>query len=107
TGHVVKRNAELLRPFGLGPGTGAAAQDIDALTAAPGGELYFSLRDDVVSPIAGALGHGDLLSDRGRVIKRNAELLKAFVAMPPVTDAGLDGIQLWYTGEIYFSIRTN
>lgn len=93
SGRVVKRSADLLRAFGIEPRPDGSC-DLDALTVAPGGEIFFSLRQDVLSPTAGLLRHGDLLSDRGRVVKTSQELMRGFGLMPPVPEIGLDGIQL-------------
>ncbi len=104
-GRVVKRNRELIRQLGLP----AAPPDLglDAVDILPGGELAFSLEDDAMSTTLGPLQHGDLISENGRIIKRNHDLLAAFVVMPPVTDVGLDAVHVLDSGEAYFSIETN
>ena len=107
SGRVVKGNADLLRPFGITPDPALSGYDIDALNVAPGGEIVFSLREDVLSPTAGLLRHGDLLSDGGRVVKTNQELLQAFGLMPPAQDVGLDGIEALENNRTFFSIATN
>jgi hypothetical protein len=107
SGRVVRRNGELLARFSLMPSPSPTIYDVDALDAAPGGEILFSLRQDVFSEKLGWLHHGDLLSDRGRIVKTNGELLAAFRGMPPLPDVGLDGVQVMPDGAILFSIATN
>ena len=107
SGRVVKRNADLLQRFGLTPDPALGGHDIDALNVAPGGEIVFSLREDVFSPVAGLLHHGDLLSDRGRIVKTNQELLQPFGVKLSAPDAGLDGVEVLDGNRIFFSITTN
>lgn len=102
-GGVVKGNGDLLQRFGLKPSPSSLG--LDALDVLPGGEIAFSIQSDVFSESLGWLRHGDLLSNRGRIIKRNQELTAAFLPMPPAPDAGLDGLQVLDDGEIYFSIK--
>ena len=102
TGRRVKTNAELVSALGW-----SAAEEplsIDALTIVPGGEVWYSFSESHVSPTLGRIGDGDLVSDRGRVVRRNADLLGLFGLMPPVPDLGLDGVQVMEDGEILFSI---
>lgn len=101
-GRVVQPNIALMRNFGMNPDVSVG---IDALTPVPGGEAYFSLNANFTSPTLGEIQHGDLLSNRGAIIKRNQDLLAAFAIMPPTPDVGLDGLQVLDNGEILFSIR--
>ena len=102
TGRLVRANRSLLQSVGVDvPGN---AVGVDALEAAPGGELWFSLVQPVVSKTLGSLSAGDLVSDQGRLVKRNAELVWAFGLMPPVPEVGLDAVQTLASGEILFSI---
>jgi hypothetical protein len=100
-GRVVEPNIALMSPFGLNPD---AAVGIDALAIAPGGEVQFSLNNDSLSPTAGQIHHGDLLSDKGKIVSKNEDLLRPFGLMPPPLDVGLDTIQILESGEILFSI---
>jgi hypothetical protein len=102
-GRVVRSNAELLGALGLMPPTPEIG--IDALELQPGGEIWFSLRESVVSETLGILQEGDLLSDRGRVVKRNQELAGAF-EFSELLDFGLDAVHVRSDGEIWFSLRT-
>jgi hypothetical protein len=100
-GRVVVPNIALMRPFGLNPDLRVG---IDALAIVPGGEVQFSLNNDFTSAPAGQIHHGDLLSDKGNIVKRNQDLLAAFGIMPTAPDAGLDAVQIMDNGEILFSI---
>ena len=103
-GRVVRRNHDLLARIGIMP----AVPDLglDAVQVTSKGEILFSLPVDVFSETLGPIQHGDLLSDRGALLKRNQDLLAAF--HPASTaDAGLDGFQPMPDGELLFSIQSN
>jgi hypothetical protein len=101
-GRVVKKNQELLAAFGLSPS--AADAGLDALQVDASGEIYFSIRTNVYSPtLKLVLGRGDLLSDHGRRVKSNQELLARFQPVDAKTDYGLDALYIWPGGEIWFS----
>jgi hypothetical protein len=57
----------------------------------------------VFSETLGPLGAGDVLSDRGAVVRRHEDLLKRFCVMPPVPDFGLDALALGADGALLFS----
>lgn len=92
-GFIFKRIGDLLSnfhpieprpiPFGL-----------DAVYVWPHGEVWFSIEVDFADGQLGTIGHGDLLSDRGRVIMRNSELIAPFRPVGNVGDVGLDGLQV-------------
>jgi hypothetical protein len=71
--------------------------------------IYFSTEVSFTAtagPHAGQLiSDGDLLSSDGRVIARNADLLKNFGPEPVVPDYGLDGVFVTGSGEILFSLE--
>jgi hypothetical protein len=104
-GRVVRRNIDLMKNFGVMPS--APDVGLDAVDVTRGGEILFSIPIDVFSGSVGMIHNGDLLSDRGRIVKRNQELLAAFGVTPGSADAGLDGVQLMPNGEILFSTRSN
>jgi hypothetical protein len=104
TGRVVKRNIDLVGKLGVMPIV--ADLGLDALDITQRGEILFSLPADVFSETLGPLQHGDLLSNRGVIVKRNQELLAAF-RPPSSTDAGLDAVQRMPDKQILFSIQTN
>jgi hypothetical protein len=101
-GRIVHRNLELLSAFHVtvpGPDLG-----LDALQVRETGEVLFSIGSDVPAPQVGQLRHGDLLSNSGTIVARNAELLARF--HPAVSkDYGLDAVYVWPNGEIWFSTR--
>ena len=103
-GRVVRRNQDLVKRLGVMP----IAPDLglDAVNLTRRGEILFSIPAKVFSETLGWLQHGDLLSDRGVVVRRNQQLLAAF--QPTFAgDAGLDAVQLIPSGEILFSIQSN
>jgi len=105
-GRIVKRNEDLSRYLGIQPVVpDLGLKDVDVL---PGGEIAFSVESTMWSESLGTwLQQGDLLSDRGRVLRSNQDLISAFGPMPPVPDMGLDAVQVLDSGEIYFSVQTN
>jgi len=92
SGQIYKTNAQLLAnfhpidprpiPFGL-----------DAVFVWPHGEIWFSIDANFTDLNLGPIQHGDLLSDIGRIVARNAELLQPF-APTQAKDFGLDALQL-------------
>jgi len=104
-GRVVKRNTELVGRLGVMPP--APDLGLDAVQVLRRGEILFSISDDIWSETLGPLRHGDLLSNRGAIVKRNRDLLAAFGVPATHADAGLDAIQVMPNGEILFSIRSN
>ncbi len=102
-GRVVKRNADLVGRLGIMP----IVPDLglDAFDVGAGGEALFSTDAGEFSETLGNLQHGDLLSDRGRIVRRNQQLTSAFGAMPPAPDVGLDAVQVMGDGKIFFSIE--
>jgi hypothetical protein len=79
---------------------------LDAVHVTRKAEILFSIPVNVFSETLGPIRHGDLLSNRGAIVKRNQELLAAFHPATS-TDAGLDAVQVMPDGEILFSIASN
>ena len=104
SGRVVRSNGGLTGRLGIPPPVPNLG--LDAVNFTRGGEILFSLPNDVSSATLGKIQHGDLLSDRGAIEKRNQDLLAAFHA-ESTADAGLDGVQLMPDGQILFSIQSN
>jgi hypothetical protein len=101
-GRVVKRNSDLVGRLGIIPPVPDLG--LDAVQVTRRGEILFSIPVDVFSETLGPIQHGDLLSNRGLIVKRNQELLAAF--HPASTaDAGLDAVQVMPDGQILFSIQ--
>ncbi len=104
-GRVVRTNVELTRRLGIMP----VVPDLglDAVDILPGGEVVFALEQDVFSETLGPLHHGDLLSERGRIVHGYQDLISPFAPQPPVPDVGLDAVQVLEDGEVYFSIESS
>ena len=103
-GRVVRSNSDLLGRLGFMPPT--PEMGIDALEVQPGGEVWFSLNESMFSETLGLLQEGDLLSEVGRVVKRNQELTGAFQFAGEPSDLGLDAVHVLPDGETWFSLRT-
>ena len=103
-GRVVKPNSELVSRLGLMPPVPDLG--LDAVAVQGHGEILFSIPANTFSETLGLLHHGDLLSNRGLVVKRNYELLQAFEPLSS-SDAGLDGVQVMTDGQILFSIQSD
>lgn len=106
-GRVVAWNHELARNLGLMPSPEPADLGLDAVDILPKGEIAFSIENDVFSETLGFLHNGDILSDQGRVVRAYNGLIDQFAPMPPVTDMGLDALQVLDSGEICFSVETD
>jgi hypothetical protein len=105
-GRVVKRNQELTRNLGIMPPVpDLGLKDLDVL---PGGEIAFSIETAAWSETLSAqLNPGDLLSDRGRLLCTNQQLIATFLPPPPLpSDVGLSALQVMGDGEIFFSVQT-
>jgi hypothetical protein len=108
-GRVVRRNIELVGHLGVMPVVPDLGLDAVVLpatvaaTASAAPEVWFSLPEGVFSETLGPLGAGDVLSDRGAVVRRHGVLLKRFCAMPPVPDLGLDALEVREDGTLLFS----
>jgi hypothetical protein len=105
-GQVVKRNQQLGERLGIMPLVpDLGLKDVGIL---PGGEIAFSIAQDVFSETLGGLHAGDLLADRGRILRSNSNLLSAFVPAPvPPAGAGLAAVKVADDGMISFSVQTN
>jgi len=104
-GRVVRRNQQLTARLGIMPIVpDLDLKDVDIL---PGGEIAFSIAHGVFSERLGQLTTGDLLSDQGRIVRLNSELIAAFAPGPlPSSGAGLEAVQVMDSGETYFSVAT-
>ncbi|GMU80616.1 MAG: hypothetical protein AMXMBFR47_04870 [Planctomycetota bacterium] len=107
-GRVVATNHHLTRNLGIMP----IPPDIglDALLSVEvdtphGWEQWFSANQDVFSERIGMLYAGDLLSERGDVVRRNADLIAAFQPGPVPRDVGLDAIGNGSCRCLWFSVE--
>ena len=103
-GRVVRRNLDLVIRLGVMPPVPDLG--LDAVQVTRRGEILFSISQSVWSGTLGQIQHGVLLSDQGRIVKRNQELLAAFGLPAVQPDAGLDAVQVMSDGEILFSIQS-
>lgn len=103
TGRIVKTNQELVGRLGIMPMVPDLG--LDAFDVAPGGEALFSIEENIFSETLGPLQHGDILSDKGRIVRRNQDLISPFGPMLPIPHVGLDAVQMMKDGEILFSIE--
>jgi len=105
-GNVVKTIFQLTSQFDFSPLNIPPLSD--ALDIAPGGEILFSLARGAFSQRLNTnIYEGDLLSNRGRIVRRNQQLTAQLGFMPAVPDLGLDAVMMRDDGEILFSIKTN
>jgi hypothetical protein len=79
----------------------------DALDVGLGGEIFYSPGQPITSDTLGEIGEGDLITDKGRIVLHNEQLLAEFGVEGEPIDAGLDAIQQISQDEYYFSIRSN
>ena len=91
-GHVVHTNAELLERFEI-VDPDPAGYGLDAVTRRPNGTILFSVEQGFLDARLGPVGHGDLLSDHGHVVRRNLDLVGAFQPLEDLDDFGLDALQ--------------
>ena len=105
-GQVAKRNGQLCGGLGIMPVVpDLGLKDVGIL---PGGEIAFSMEQDVFSETLGALHAGDLITDRGRILRTNSSLLSAFAPSPvPPAGTGLAAVKVTDDGAVYFSVQTN
>jgi hypothetical protein len=93
TGQIFKRVGELLANFQpIDPR--AIRFGLDAVYVWPHGEIWFSIEEDFTDQRFGPIAHGDLLSDTGRVVARNAELLEPYAPVEDLADFGLDALHI-------------
>jgi hypothetical protein len=78
------------------------------LFAAPVREIWFSTSSGFLSTNRPAPGNqisgGDLISNRGRVVKRNLDFVGRLGVMPSVPDLGLDAVNIARRGQLLFSL---
>lgn len=67
---------------------------LDAVFVWPHGEVWFSVEESFTDAQLGHVGEGDLLSDRGRIVMRNLDLVRAFGPLEDLADFGLDALHV-------------
>ncbi len=100
-GAIFRSNQELMSAFA--PADTSVDYGLDAVQVMTNGEIYFSIATNVVSQKIGMLFRGDLLSDHGRLVRSNPQLLSRFHPSVVDLDYGLDALYVWPGGEIWFS----
>jgi hypothetical protein len=101
-GRIVRTNQHLTSAFGLMPPVPDVG--LDAVHVMEDGEILFSIGEKMFSEKLGVtLYPGDLLSDKGAVVRTNEQLLANFEPLDGQGDVGLDVIHVWPNGEIWFS----
>jgi len=94
-GRVVRTNAELMAKFEpIGPEPIPEDFGLDAVFVWPHGEVWFSTEASFHDARLGHVGDGDLLSDTGRVVRQNRELMAPFSPLEDLADFGLDGLEV-------------
>ncbi|MBP8604940.1 MAG: hypothetical protein KBI46_03735 [Phycisphaerae bacterium] len=95
-GRIYRTNAQLLKQFETAQSSVGEYQDVglDAVYVWPHGEIWFSTEKDFADKRFGWIGHGDLLSDTGRIIARNRELTAPFKPIEDLADFGLDALHI-------------
>ena len=112
SGKVISKNNQLTGKLGIMPivqdlGLDAIMLEkpLKPLAMDRSRTIFFSLPQDEFSETLGYLHNGDLLSDKGTVIKSYKDFISPFGPMPPVPDYGLDAIAYSNRGELIFSIQ--
>lgn len=112
SGKIIRRNNQLTGKLGIMPivpDLGLDAIMLEKLSnmqsISNSRTIYFSTLQDVFSETLGRLHNGDLLSDKGSVIKSYRDFIAPFGPMPPVADYGLDAITYSNRGKLLFSIE--
>ncbi len=101
-GRIFQTNQELTAGFGMMPMSPDVG--LDAVQMKDDGEILFSVETDFFSENLGVMvGRGDLLSDKGAIVRTNKELLENFEPVDAQGNLGLDALYVWPSGEIWFS----
>lgn len=101
---VIAAYSKLIAPFR--PMPPIADPGLDALQVLDSGEIYFSIKSEFFSESLGVkIRRGDLLSNKGLIVKTQEQLLAKFHPPPIPMDFGLDAVYVWPSGEIWFSVE--
>ena len=96
------RLVQLAQPFAGGGIVVGVNEDV-----LPGGEIAFSIAQNIFSENLGFIWVDDLLTDRGRILGvANQDLIAAFLPTAPLPEhIGLGAVQFMDDGEIFFSVQ--
>jgi hypothetical protein len=92
TGKLWRDNPTLLRQFH--PLKPDIDYGLDVVHVWPDGEIWFSTEQDVELEGFQRISNGDLVSDAGRVVFRNLELLQRFGPLEDAANFGLDALAI-------------
>jgi hypothetical protein len=101
-GRVYLQNSQLLAALGVED----SEAGLDALHIVSEDEVYFSISKEVTRTNGAKLRRGDILSNKGRIVRSEAALLLRY-QNPLTNSVGVDALYLWPNGEIWFSVETN
>ncbi|MBN2443218.1 MAG: hypothetical protein JXJ04_17795 [Spirochaetales bacterium] len=93
-GTIYRTNKELFRNFNPVSVSTDRGIDIDAVYILPTGEIWFSTATGFIDKNLGSVGHGDLLSENGKRVVRNLEIVAPFSPLEDLADFGLDCISV-------------
>ncbi|MBN2533668.1 MAG: hypothetical protein JXB88_12290 [Spirochaetales bacterium] len=93
-GTIYRTNKELFLNFNPVSVSTDRSIDIDAVHILSNGEVWFSTATSFKDSNLGYIGHGDLLSENGRRIMRNRDILALFAPLEDLDDFGLDSISV-------------
>ncbi|MBN1697341.1 MAG: hypothetical protein JW881_07490 [Spirochaetales bacterium] len=93
-GRIYKTGKDLLRNFNPLSVSIEGSIDIDAVYILSNGEIWFSTASGFRDAKLGYVGFGDLLSENGRIILRNRDIVAPFNPIEDLADFGLDGISV-------------
>jgi len=106
-GQLLVKNQLLLTAFGIQPPVPDLGLDAVQIVSESNGkpdEVWFSIEQEAFSERLGQrLQRGDVLSNRGQIIRSNRELLGRFKPAESGVDYGLDAFYVWSSGEVWFS----
>jgi hypothetical protein len=114
-GYIVATNQSLLSAFVIQPPVADAGLDavqffgkpVSATGSTAADEIWFSIEKNQFSEKLGRLLRaGDVLSNRGQIVRTNGQLLQRFRPVDASVDHGLDALYVWPSGEIWFSTET-
>ncbi|HON09063.1 MAG TPA: hypothetical protein PLW02_13285, partial [Verrucomicrobiota bacterium] len=105
SGRRIKSKAELINNLNIKDPPDNLS--IDSIEVSTNGLILFSLNQSVLSDTIGLIGEGDVVSENGQIIFRNAMLLNKFGFMPPTPALGLDALQILNNQEVLFSTRSD
>lgn len=94
-GSIVATNQDLLASFAPNTTKDMGLDAVSVVNPGAGQEIWFSTRKSFYSNALGQeIGAGDLLSNDGRLIATNADLLAAFAPRNPNINYGLDAVHV-------------